>query len=170
MSLAWPAWRAVACNWDILSTGADTGPGATPAAADADDLVLRTGRLAYARPDWTPACTATSPARAPAELAATLDAMTSVIAAVRHGADAIHRIAADQQAVQSAVATGQVYVPTRLLPERYDIPHRYIRAPARIPQALLAAYNSVTSTSARVTVILDDLAAAIGAPSKMLTG
>jgi len=54
MSQTWPWWRAVACEWDILSTGTHHGTSSTPAAADFEDLALRTGRLAHASPDWTP--------------------------------------------------------------------------------------------------------------------
>ena len=79
MNLAWPAWRAVAAEWDILSTGIDTGTGALRVAADLDDLVLRTGRLACTRPDWTPGYAAASPARAAAELAPTTGAATAVL-------------------------------------------------------------------------------------------
>jgi hypothetical protein len=130
MNLAWPAWRAVAAGWDILSTGTGTGTGALRVAADLDDLVLRTGRLAYTRPDWTLGCATTSPARAAAELAPTTGAATAVLAAIHHGVHAIGRIGAvDQHAVQAFVASLQIYVPTRLLRERYDIPCPYTRAP-----------------------------------------
>jgi hypothetical protein len=147
MNLAWPAWRAVAAGWDILSTGIDTGTGALRVAADLDDLVLRTGRLAYTRPDWTLGCATTSPARAAAELAPTTGAATAVLAAIHHGVDAIGRIGAvDQHAVQAAVASLQIYMPTRLRPERYDIPCPYTRAPRSRTQALLAAYATAKSS------------------------
>ncbi len=169
MNLAWPAWRAVAAEWDILSTGTGAGTGALRVAADLDDLVLRTGRLTYTRPDWTPGCATTSPARAAAELAPTTGAATAVLAAIHHGVDAIGRIGAvDQHAVQAAVASLQIYMPTRLLQERYDIPYPYTRAPRSRTQALLAAYATASSASTRATGMLDDLAAAIGAPSSIL--
>jgi hypothetical protein len=171
MNLAWPAWRAAAAEWDILSTGTGTGTGtgAVRVAADLDDLVLRTGRLAYTRPDWTPGCATTSPARAAAELAPTTGAATAVLAAIHHGVDAIGRIGAvDQDAVQAAAASLQIYMPTRLLPERYDIPCPYARAPRSRTRALLVAYATANSASTRATGMLDDLAAAIGAPSTIL--
>jgi hypothetical protein len=147
MNLAWPAWRAVAAGWDILSTGIDTGTGALRVAADLDDLVLRTGRLAYTRPDWTLGGATTSPARAAAELTPTTGAATAVLAAIHHGVDAIGRIGAiDQHAVQAFVASLQIYMPTRLLRERYDIPCPYTRAPRSRTQALLAAYATAKSS------------------------
>jgi hypothetical protein len=57
------------CQWDILSTGAHPGPVRTPAAADFADLALRTGRLAYDLPQWTPAQAHGSHIRGPADLA-----------------------------------------------------------------------------------------------------
>jgi hypothetical protein len=59
-------------------------------------------------------------------------------------------------------------MPTRLLRERYDIPCPYTRAPRSRTQALLAAYATANSASTRATGMLDDLAAAIGAPSTIL--
>ena len=167
MSLAWPAWRGVACEWDILSTGAHAGSGRTAAAADFGDLVLRAGRLAYASPHWTPACA--SPVRAAADLAPTGDGIPIVVAAVHHAADAISRVGiADHQAVRTTAGLGRLYLPTRLMPEGYDIPYRYTRASGPRTDALLAMYVTATSVSALVTEVLDDLAAAIDAPSTVL--
>lgn len=41
------SWRAVTGHWDIVTTGASRGSGLTPVAREIDDLVLRTGQLAY---------------------------------------------------------------------------------------------------------------------------
>jgi len=130
MSLTWPAWRAVASQWDILSTGAHPGPVRTPAAGDFADLALRTGRLAYDSPQWTPAHAGASLIRSPAGLAPAPDTLGAVLSAVHHAADAISRTGtADQQASHAAAAGSRLYLPTRLMPEEYDIPHPYTRAP-----------------------------------------
>ncbi len=169
MSLTWPAWRAVASQWDILSTGAHPGPVRTPAAGDFADLALRTGRLAYDSPQWTPAHAGASLIRSPAGLAPAPDTLGAVLSAVHHAADAISRTGtADQQASHAAAAGSRLYLPTRLMPEEYDIPHPYTRAPHQHTDALHAAYSTALSTSARITSVLDDLAIAVGAPSTLL--
>ncbi len=79
--------------------------------------MLRTGRLAYNNPRWTPACADTSPARDPADLAATAGDLRDVLAAVHHAIDAISRVAAcDTDAVRDAAWVRRLYLPTRLLP------------------------------------------------------
>ena len=50
--------------------------GRPPAAREVGDLVLRTGRLAYHNPNWTPACSHTRCVRDPADLATAIDAAT----------------------------------------------------------------------------------------------
>jgi hypothetical protein len=141
----------------------------TPGATDFGDLVLLTGRLAYASPHWTPAYTSASPIRAAADLAATPDRIPIVLAAVHHATGAISRAdTTDHQAVRTTAGQGRLYLPTRLMPDGYDIPHRYTRAPGPRTDALLAMYVTATSVSALVTEVLDDLAAAIDAPSTLL--
>jgi cell wall assembly regulator SMI1 len=130
MNLTWPAWRAVACEWDTLTTGVHRAPVRTMVTVDFEDLALRVGRLAYAKPRWTPSHAAASPPRSPADLAPTPDGISGVLAAIHHTADAISRVgAADQQAIRAAAAERRLYMPTRLMPEGYDIPYRYIHAP-----------------------------------------
>ena len=88
--------------------------------------MLRTGRLAYHNPRWTPASADASPARDPADLAATAGDLPVVLAAVHHATDVISRVAAcDAEAVRDAASSRRLYLPTRLLPEDYDIPCRY---------------------------------------------
>ena len=92
-----------------------------------------------------------------------------MLAAVHHAADAISRIAAkDQEAVATAAADRRLYVPVRLLPDNYDIPHPHTPAPRQHGDALLAAYETAVQAATRVTAALDDLATAVGAPSSLL--
>jgi hypothetical protein len=129
LARAWLRARAAARHWDTLTTGT-AGPPA-PAAADAADLVLWMGRLAYRDPRWTPARRHTSALRDPAGLAADPDAIPAVLAAVHHASDAVTRLlAADREAIRAAAATRQLFTPTRLLPDGHDIPYRYA-PPAR---------------------------------------
>jgi hypothetical protein len=104
-SLAWPAWRGIARHWDTVSTGIHHRRDISPVAAELEDLMLRTGRLAYNNPHWTPACADASPARDPADLAATAGEIRVVQAAVHHAIDAISCIAArDADAVRYAAS------------------------------------------------------------------
>jgi hypothetical protein len=170
MAQAWASWRAVAGQWDIVTTGTNRGAGLTPVATEISDLVLRTGRLAYRDPHWTPGYSDASLLRDPADLAQAPTGIVSVLAAVHHAADAISRISyADHQAVHDAAASNRLYVPTRVLPENYDIPHPYAPAPRARSGALLDAYHAAIDATIRSTAALDDLAAAVDAPSSLLT-
>ena len=169
MAQTWQAWRAVTTHWDVVTTGAPRGVGLTPVAAEIEDLALRTGRLAYRNPNWTPACSDAALPRDPADLAQLPADLVTVLAAVHHGADAISHVAAtDQQAVLTAAAADRIYVPVRLLSDKYDIPHPYTRAPPQHTDALLAAYDTAAQTATRVTTALDDLAVTLDAPSSLL--
>ncbi len=156
-------------HWDTITTGTHRGLALTPAAAELTDLVLRTGRLAYRNPRWTPAHSSTSPIRDPADLAHSPADIVTVLDAVHHATDAIHQIAAtDHQAVLAAAAASRLYVPTRLLPDKYDIPHPYTCAPRAHADALLAAYDTAIEATTRITAALDDLATAVNSPSSLL--
>jgi len=170
MERAWKSWRAVTEQWDIVTTGAYRGAGLTPAAREIGDLVLRTGRLAYRNPHWTPACAHTSLVRDPADLAHSPGEIITALSAVHHATDAINQIAAnDHQAVLDAAAGNLLYVPTRLLPDTCDIPHPYTPAPRVHADAVLAAYDTTIDATTRITAALEDLAIAVNAPSSLLT-
>jgi hypothetical protein len=169
VSRAWPAWQAIARHWDTVSTGIHHAWDLSPVAAELEDLVLRTGRLAYDNPHWTPACADASPARDPADLAATAGDIRVVLAAVHHATDAISRIATfDTEAVRDAAADRRLYLPTRLLPEHYDIPCPYAPLPPPMAGDLIVGYDATARASLRASIALDDLAVAIDAPSSML--
>jgi hypothetical protein len=169
MTRAWTSWRDVTGHWDIVTTGAVRGAGLTPVAAEIGDLALRAGRLAYRNPRWTPASSQASLTRDPADLAQGPGDIVTVLAAVHHAACAISQIAAtDQQAAIAAADDRRLYVPVRLLSDKYDIPRPYTLAPRQHADALLAAYHTATDATASVTAGLDDLAAAVDAPSSVL--
>ncbi len=162
-------WRAVTSQWDILTTGAPRGSGITPVAAEIQDLVLQTGRIAYHNPQWTPAAADASPPRDAASLANTPDDAIAVLTAIHHATDAISRIATeDHHAVLAAADDNRICVPVRLLPDNYDIPQPYTLAPATHLRALLASYETAIKATTRGTIALDNLAAAVNAPSSIL--
>jgi len=169
MARAWKTWCAVTDRWDIVTTGHPRGARPTPVAIEIGDLALQTGRLAYRNPHWTPAYGNASLIRDPAGLAESPSDVITVLAAVHQAADAISRIAtADHAAVLDAAADNLLYLPTRLLPDKYDIPHPYAQAPRAYAGALLAAYDTAIDAATHVTTALDDLAAAANAPSSVL--
>jgi hypothetical protein len=170
LQLACTAWRAVTGEWDLLSTGTRKRAGISPVAAEMDDLVLRIGRLAYRNPGWTPACGNASLARQAADLAPDADAVSTVLAAVHHVTDTLTHIAVtDRRCVRQAAADHRLYIPTRLLPDDYDIPRPYTPAPRSRMTALLNGYRLAVKTCTAATAALDDLALAAGATSRVLT-
>jgi hypothetical protein len=169
MAKVWPAWRAVAHRWDIVSTGTYPGAGISPVAAEFGDLALRLGRLAYRNPQWTPAGRETSLVRLPADLAAAPEDISSVLTAVHHAADATSRIATeDREAVRATAFDDRLYVPTRMMPEKWDMPYRYSPAPDTLVDELLITYDTAIKADKHAVAILDDLATAIGTPSQIL--
>jgi len=169
LSQAWPALRAIARHWDTISTGAHHGRETSPAAAELEDLVLRTGRLAYDNPRWTPDRAEASLARDPADLAAAVSDLSIAVGAIHHAIDAISRIAAcDTDAVRNAADGHRLYLPTRLLPEHYDIPCPYAPAPPALAAELLGCYDTAATATRHAAVALDKLAVTTGSPSSTL--
>src|SRR6202042_3141236 len=76
--------------------------------------------------------------------------------------------AIDHHAVIDAATDHRLYIPTRLLSDKYDIPRPYTPAPAAHTEALLAAYHAALRSTTRSTTTLDDLSAAVNAPSSVL--
>jgi hypothetical protein len=166
---AWTAWRAVAMEWDLLSTGINRRHGLSRVAIAADDLVLRLGRMAYSNPGWTPACGDASIPQTPADLAPGDTYLRNVLAAVHRAMDAVTQIAIqDRYCVHGAFTEGRLYTPTRLLPADYDIPYRYTPTPASRAQPLLNGYDLAVQTSSTATAALDNLAIAAETPSRAL--
>jgi hypothetical protein len=165
------AWLAAARSWDELTT--ESQGRLSGVAADAGNLALRTGRLAYADPYWTPARGPVHALREPASLAADPAAFTSVVAAVHYSADTLPRIAAaSQDQVLAAAGAGRLYVPVRLGPgPEYRFSPRsrqFTPAPGSRVEALLAAYAQSAEASQAVVHSAGRLAEATGAPSRVL--
>jgi hypothetical protein len=164
---AWQAWRAVARRFDTITTGPDAT--LTAVAAETSDLALWTGRLAHDDPQWTPARGHTSPGRPPGQLVPAAADVPAVGGAVHAAADAISRAgAADRDAVHAAAASTCLYMPTRLLPARYDIPYRFTQAFKPAVDELMICYGTAVDISGRAATLLDDIAAALGAPTRLL--
>ena len=93
-----------------------------------------------------------------------------MLTAVHHATDTLTHIAvADARCVRRAAADHRLYIPTRLLPEGYDIPYPYGPAPRSRVTALLDGYRLAVKTCTDATAALDALALAARAPSHVLT-
>ena len=164
---AWAAWRDAARCWDTVTTG--TRAPLAPVAAEIGDLVLWIGRIAHKDPHWTPAGGHTGALREAANLAHVPADIPVVLAAVHDAADAVIRVGAcDREAIRAAAAHTGLFVPTRLLPSDYNVPRPFTPAPGQTIDALLASYDTAINASTCAATILDGLAIATGAPTRVL--
>jgi hypothetical protein len=162
-------WLAVARIWDTMVT--DTRGYLSRPAAEAGQLALWTGRLAYADPEWTPARRPSHAVRDPASMAPGPAALAEITSALHYAADSLARAArTEQDTVGAAGAAGRLYVTTRSLPElKYDVPRPYADAPRDRIAAALAAYADAAETCQAMLASAAQAAAAVGAPSLVLS-
>jgi hypothetical protein len=162
------AWLHTARAWYDVTT--DTRGTIAPDAAQTGDLALWTGRLAYADPAWTPALGPSHPARTPESLAPEPGDMPAVVAAVHQATETLTQIAAaDHGQIEAAAQARRLLIPTRSLPDRFDIPHPFTPAPRDRVEALLGAYHGARTASAKATAAVATIAADVRAPSHILT-
>ena len=164
---AWPRHRGTSHLWDRFTTGPAAKPALTPVTAEAGDLVLRTGRLAYHDPAWAPGVAHRAQPRKPGRLAPALSDIHAVAAAVHHAADAITiTAAADRQAIEQAVQAGRIYMPGPA--PAGDMLYPYVPCSAPRARDLLAAYDNAIRSATGLTTALDDLAVTAALPSAAL--
>jgi hypothetical protein len=157
------AWQRIASALGSVTT--DTPPELTPETTDLSDLVIRMGRIAFDNPRWTPQHPA-EPRSAPSLFSSAADA-ANVLAAVHQGADALTAIANGHWlAVTTAIRAGRLYVPTRSLPERYNVPRRYAQMPPERAEELVGAYTAAARASAGAADSLSTIVLAVGGPSR----
>jgi hypothetical protein len=126
--------------------------------------------MAYADPRWTLERGPSQAARPPGALAARPGDFQRVVAAVHHACETLTQIAAaDQEQIRTAAAAGRLLVPTRSLPESSDIPHPFAHAPGDRVDQVLDSYRDAGTASTRATTAVAEIAAAIRAPSQILT-
>jgi hypothetical protein len=166
-SAACHGWRQAAAAWDTVTT--ETRGLTAPVINDMSDLLLRIGRITFANSGWTPARAERAPLRRPEELATTATGLVSVVTAAHETADALACVAAaDRQAVKLADCAWRLHVPTRCLPDDYDIPYPF-GAPAREQVgAILIAYDTAVTASTEAAATLGEVALRIDAPSAPL--
>jgi hypothetical protein len=162
------AWLHTARAWYQVTT--DTRGAIAPDAAETGDLALWTGRLAYTDPSWTPALGPSHTNRAPEELAPEPCDVPAVVAAIHQATETLTQIAAgDHGQIRTAAQAGRLLVPTRSLPDHFDIPHPFAPAPPDRVDALLDAYHHARTASAQATTAVATIAADLRAPSHILT-
>jgi hypothetical protein len=161
-------WLQVAEAWDHITTETRGATGQT--ATETTALALWTGRLAYASPDWTPALGPRHELRSLAELADSPEQVCHLIDAVHHSFHTLAEVAeAELNQARTAGTTGRLVVPTRSLPEDFDVPYRFAPAPSTQCEPLLSSYQSAHHASRDGTDAVAEVAAEMNAPSRMLS-
>jgi hypothetical protein len=162
------SWYQIARALRQVTT--DTRGNLSSAAAEARDLALWTGRLAYTDPTWTPASGPHHPARSPQDLVAQHGDLPQVVASVHHACEALALLSeTEHDQLCAAAQAGRILVPTRTLPDDYDIPRPYATAPPQHTAPLLARYRDAIHASHQATTPIERVAQVSGAPSRTLT-
>jgi hypothetical protein len=162
------AWLAVARNWDQMVT--DTRGYLSRPSLEAAALAQWTGRLAYVGQDWTPARRPSADVRDPAALAADPAAFTGVITAMHYALATLSRFATTGlDTVLAATTAGRLYVTTRSLPDKYDVPRRFADAPHDRVTRAIWVYSRAAAACRDTLQSAGRVADAVGAPSRVLT-
>jgi len=147
----------------------DTRGTRSPVCREAEDLAVWTGRLVYRDPQWTPAHGRRHDLRPPGELAEHAGDLSRAVAAVHNVGEALNRLAeAEHEKVRAIANAGRLYVRTRSLPDWFDIPRAYGRAPRERVNALLATYQAVERANTCLATALAEIADLVRAPSGIL--
>ena len=148
----------------------DTMRHLAPTAGEAADLALCTGRLAYADAAWTLSSGPGHQPRPPHELAPHPGDVPLALAAAHHACDAMTSLAyAERERIRTAASAGRLLVPTRSLPDTMDIPRPFAPALPGHIDALLCLYQDTAEAAAEASAQAGEAAAAIRAPSRVLT-
>jgi hypothetical protein len=161
-------WLQVAHALDRVTT--DTRLYVSPDADESSDLALWTGRLAYADPDWTLTSGPAHQPRPPETLMSRPGNARLVVAAVHHVCDTLTSLGyAEREQIRAAGAAQRILVTTRSLPDKMDIPRPFAPAlPDRI-ESMVSACDQTGRSAEEATARVATIAAAIGAPSRVLT-
>jgi hypothetical protein len=161
-------WLRVTEAWDSIST--DTRGVMGWASVEAKALALWTGRLAYADPRWSPALGPRHEPRSAADLASSPDQVSQVVGAVHYTCHTLAQVAeADLIQARTASMTGRLVVPTRSLPDSFDVPYRFAPAPGTRSEELTSSYKLALDASNKATDAIAEIAAQVKAPSQVLT-
>jgi hypothetical protein len=93
-----------------------------------------------------------------------------MVAAAHHACETLLGLAhAEHDQIRAAARTGRILVPTRSLPEEYDIPYPFTRAPQERVEELLARYAQAGQASSRAAEAIGAVAEIVQALSRVLT-
>jgi hypothetical protein len=96
--------------------------------------------------------------------------LPQVVAAVHHACEALALLSETEHSqLRAAAQAGRILVPTRTLPDDYDIPRPYATAPPQHTAPLLARYRDAIHASHQATTPIERAAQVTGAPSRTLT-
>jgi hypothetical protein len=141
----------------------------SPAAAEATDLALWTGKLVHADADWTLSVGPGQPVRPAAELAPQIADVSGVVAAVHEAGDALGKLAtANLEQARQAVQGRRLYVATKSLPEKYDVPMPYAEASEPHAAALIACCHDTAREAGQAAETGSEIAVRLGARSRTL--
>ena len=119
---------------------------------------------------WTLALGPSRATRPPDSLAPEPGDLPDVVAAVHQACETLTGIAAaDYSQIRTAADARRLLVPTRSLPDSFDIPQPFAPAPRDRVHVLLTAYHDAGAASAQATAAVATVAADIRAPSHILT-
>lgn len=150
-------WLAAAQAWLYIKT--DAYGDIAPAANEAVDLALWTGRLTYADPHWTPTVCPDHEPRPPQELAPAPENVSEVLAAVHQVATTLTTIAAaDYTQIRAAGLSGRLLVPIVKPGSSSQADQSFVRAPKHHVNALLNAYRDAGTASAKATAKITEIA------------
>jgi hypothetical protein len=139
------------------------------AAADAADLALWTGRLAYDTPDWVPASGPRHPTRRPHSLAPAPDDVPRLVAAAHYAMEAVHELAVSTHTqVQGAVRAGRVLTPAKTLPADPERTEPFAPVPRRQASDLLDYHATTVDAGRRAVTAVAAVARELHAPSAIL--
>jgi hypothetical protein len=162
------AWLAAARSWIHVATHGKDYPSAL--AAETSGLALWTGRLAYADPAWTLTQGPNRAARTPESLAPRLDDLRDVVSVLHHTSDALEQLATSNvQHITASAETGGFYAARHTYRAAGDPGLAFTRAHSSRVARILDAYHAAAQASAHTTQAAARNAAAIHAPSTVLT-
>jgi hypothetical protein len=155
------AWLRVARG--VMRVRTVTPGAASAVAVEAGELASWSGRLAYTDPQWSPSDGPDRPLRRPQTVAA--KDVPQLVAAAHHTCETLEGLAhAQHDQIRAAARTGRILVPTRSLPEEYDIPYPFARAPQERVEELLARYAQAGQASRRTAEAIGPVAEIVHAP------
>jgi hypothetical protein len=103
-------------------------------------------------------------------LAAQPGDIPKVVAAVHHACETLALLSeTEHDQLRAAAQAGRILVPTRTLPDDYNIPRPYAAALSEHTGPLLARYRDASHATRQATTPVGRAADAIGAPSRTLT-